>query len=457
MSSMQFSLSILFLQVVLTVLQHSSVQAAVINNCINSTSSTNSCSDITYEQVYNTLAKSQNSFNIESALYPAKKPSSVRVFVNVYGPNKTEDSVPAAKYTWSISCLYAALPAKALEVWSLWSIMVARRTQELDITISLKFCCDVSKGKLKDHVDGVLAALQDLAVSPSIRDPRLNSAECVTEGHKSDIMATGRSGRIITILCCSFLFAVLSGPLLALYVLHFQKNRPEIVTRTTNYLCGFLILLFVLLLVCKEITLANDKNVPSFIHAIYPVIAGIGFVTGLLTCGCCNVERRIFFYIPCANLTAYHFCWLLVGIMLNPTWGLAALLTVCLVIGVFTYAVFTFLCSVYDVNDYTAPEAPPDDNSKHRVQSFFSCLSAFVAVCCLIVVVILAGQSYHGRETADEVLKDGVLYLISVFFSWLYWKNCVASSNAAATSQNTIGELDVTNEAESSIPLTRLN
>lgn len=157
---MQFSLSILFfIHVVLTVLQHSSVQAAVINNCINSTSSTNSCSEITYEQVYNTLAKSQNSFNIESALYPAKKPSSVRVFVNVYGPNKTEHSVPATKYTWSISCLYAALPAKALEVWSLWSIMVARRTQKLDITISLKFCCDVSKGKLKDHVDGVLAAV----------------------------------------------------------------------------------------------------------------------------------------------------------------------------------------------------------------------------------------------------------------------------------------------------------
>lgn len=159
MSSLLVNLSILFLiHVVLTVLQHGSVKATIINNCVNSTSSTNSCSDITYEQVYNIFAKSQNSFNIESALYPAKKPSSVRVFVNVYGPNKTENSVPDAKYTWSISCLYAALPAKVLEVWSLWSIMVARRTQELNITISL-FCCDVSQGKLKDHIDGALAAV----------------------------------------------------------------------------------------------------------------------------------------------------------------------------------------------------------------------------------------------------------------------------------------------------------
>lgn len=83
------------MQVILTYLQHT-IEGAISNNCINSTSATNSCSGITYEQVYNSLAKSENSFNIESALYPAKKPSSVRVFVNVYGPNKTEDSVPVA-------------------------------------------------------------------------------------------------------------------------------------------------------------------------------------------------------------------------------------------------------------------------------------------------------------------------------------------------------------------------
>lgn len=161
MSSLQFNLAVLFsIQVVLTFLQHTS-DGAVFNKCINSTSATNSCSDITYEQVYNSLAKSENSFNIESALYPAKKSSSVRVFVNVYGPNKTENSIPAAKYTWSISCLYAALPVEVLKVWSLWSIMVKRRTQELSITISI-LCCDVTQGKLKEHVDGVLAAVSEL-------------------------------------------------------------------------------------------------------------------------------------------------------------------------------------------------------------------------------------------------------------------------------------------------------
>ena len=37
--------------------------------------------------IYNSLASDKNSFNIESALYPANEPSSVLVFVNIYGQN----------------------------------------------------------------------------------------------------------------------------------------------------------------------------------------------------------------------------------------------------------------------------------------------------------------------------------------------------------------------------------
>ena len=115
-----------------------SPKAVILHNCTTSAS----CS-YTYEQVYHSLAKSENSFNISSALYPGRsRPSSVRVFVNVYGPNKTKESIPA-KYTWSMSCFYSAVPAFALEVLSLGSILVKRRTQDLNLQIPL-FCCNIS-------------------------------------------------------------------------------------------------------------------------------------------------------------------------------------------------------------------------------------------------------------------------------------------------------------------------
>ena len=47
--------------------------------------------------------------------------------------------------------------------------------------------------------------LQDLAVKPAIRDPRLNTAECVIEGHKTNISATGP-------IRCIFLTIILWSP-----------------------------------------------------------------------------------------------------------------------------------------------------------------------------------------------------------------------------------------------------
>lgn len=116
-------------------------QASVINNCSNSTSCIH-----TYAQVYQSFTNSENSYNISYALYPGRlKPSSVHVFVNLYGlgPNKTKNSTPA-QYIWSMSCLYATIPSVVLEVLSLGAILVTPGTQYLNLEIPL-FCCNVSE------------------------------------------------------------------------------------------------------------------------------------------------------------------------------------------------------------------------------------------------------------------------------------------------------------------------
>ena len=120
-------------------------QANIFNNCVNSSS----CS-YTYEEVYQSLSQSEKKFNISHALYPGRsKPSSVRVFVNVYGRNKSKNSTPAAD-TWSMSCLYAAVPDVVLQVLSLGSILVSPRTQELNIHIpSAHFAAMCQKTKRK--------------------------------------------------------------------------------------------------------------------------------------------------------------------------------------------------------------------------------------------------------------------------------------------------------------------
>ena len=126
--------------------------ADVIKHCMNSTNST-SCS-LTYEHVYKSLTKNENSFNISHALYPEGGKPSFLVRVNVYGPNKTHNSVPA-QFIWSIHCLFSNVPALLLEMLSLGSIIVSSRTQELNIQIPA-FCCNLSANieKRKEMMQG---------------------------------------------------------------------------------------------------------------------------------------------------------------------------------------------------------------------------------------------------------------------------------------------------------------
>ena len=277
-------------------------------------------------------------------------------------------------------------------------------------------------------------------------------------------------------LFLSVLFSTLFGPLLAFKTtikrdeLKNKKGRKSKIKKNTiDFLCLILLVILVGLYIAKEVTVhkissdkeidrnkRNDKEVvPWHVEAIQPFIMGVGVMVFVVTCKVCGscgqrryqqgnqqgyqqgrqqgqqqgyqqgqqrehtVEWQSFFFIICANLATYHFCWLLVGIMLNPIWGLAVLLLLCLVIGVLTFAFYTCMYSITN-----------DNNTK--CQSFSSCFAGSLAICGLIVVVILAAQSYNGRQTADEALKEAVMYLISIFFSWLYWKRWVNKSKKSA-------------------------
>lgn len=143
----------LFLHVMMSLgEQNLNSDADIINTCVDTTWCSHS-----YEQVYKSLAKAENNFNISHALYPGRsKPASVRVLVSVFGSHKTSTSKPAL-YTWSMSCLFVSVPAAFLEFLSLGSILVTPRTQELIIHIP-QFCCNVSESReeRKKIIDEIL-------------------------------------------------------------------------------------------------------------------------------------------------------------------------------------------------------------------------------------------------------------------------------------------------------------
>jgi len=380
-----------------------------------------------------------------------------------------------------MSCIYAALPGAVLQVLSLGSILVSPRTQELDIQIP-PFCCNVSENKeeRKQKINGMLtkalAEMQDLAVSPKIRDPTLNTVECVIEGHEPNMDATGVSSHIRGILWRSFFSVMLLGPIIAFYALDFLGNDPgkedqwlccanvepnegegeegqrvcctnfvccanvtpnglgdgslrtcklccsskvvgchereDTLIRSANYFCHFLLLIEIFTIIGCLVN-SGLKHVPQELFVI-PVIIIEGFLICIVQCctkcNFCDENKNVSIYrrsvfIAFTNVISYHFCWLIVGIMINPAWGMTVLLVVC-------FAGAALFYSVYEICN--AAEGS-------FIQRCLVFPAAFTGLCLVAVLTVLAGQSFYGKETADDVVKTVILYVVGVI-SWMFWK-----------------------------------
>lgn len=110
-----------------------------------------------------------------------------------------------------------------------------------------------------------------------------------------------------------------------------------------------------------------------------------------------EVRRPLYFIW--VHLVLNHFFWLVIGIMITPTWGLTVLLIICLFIIVSFFAVYHVFKVVHD--------------GGHSLHAGLFSGVCFVGFCCAAVVPVIAGHSFYGRETADSVIKVVLLYIIT--------------------------------------------
>ena len=117
---------------------------------------------------------------------------------------------------------------------------------------------------------------------------------------------------------------------------------------------------------------------------------------------------------------------MLIGIMLNPTWGLTVTLIICFTFASFTYAVHEYLTLVSCIQDGEPPA---------KLYALLPGVLGFLAVIVLIPVIVFAGQSFNGRETADETLKTILMTALGSFISWLSWKRLLDKSQKSEERQ----------------------
>ena len=169
------------------------------------------------------------------------------------------------------------------------------------------------------------------------------------------------------------------------------------------------------------------------------------------------------------NSICYISCWFVIGIRINPSWGLTVALFIISIFAAFTYAVYLYLEVIYP-NGYNMRERentrldflrgtyilPEDDNSQNNydlqnraiailksltfsvrsnlngvidhftlleriigIKVIFVCILGCIAVVSFFLIVILAGPSIAVQTSAaDELLKTSSLYFITAFITW---------------------------------------
>ena len=164
------------------------------------------------------------------------------------------------------------------------------------------------------------------------------------------------------------------------------------------------------------------------------------------------------------NMICYISCWLVIGMRINPSWGLTVALSIISIFGALTYAVYFYLEVIYPdgynirerenklhdllMGTYTLSEASyrnplsssasNDDSSQNNndlrdraiallksltfsqsSRAIYFCILGCIAVGSFFIMVILAGPSIAGQTSAaDELLKTSSLYFIVAFITW---------------------------------------
>ena len=275
-------------------------------------------------------------------------------------------------------------------------------------------------------------------MSPAIRDPSLNTAECVIKGHDPNFEAKGRSLYIRAVLCLSLIFVIISGPLLAKYVRDLEEQSKDNNYKKKNTVKAVCFSFYILsipgsLFIIVALVLSIVYRGTDIIAVLAPIIVvSLGEFTLMMlymykmrdpnkvkNCSCFLKTFKFrnflcFLKIFGGHAISYIFCWIVTGIRINPTWGLTIALLVISLFAAVTYARYLYI------------ENFPKD-SKKPILEWLPAI-AFLTCCCLAVliiflIVIFAGHSGSEKEMGvDEVLKTTSLYFITAFITWVTWK-----------------------------------
>ena len=296
--------------------------------------------------------------------------------------------------------------------------------------------------------------MQDIAISPNIPDPSLNTVECVTMGHgKAPAFSDWKNllHKVCWyILSISLIFSQVASQWLIVQLKEWNKKKnyskvaAVMLLSLVVFISGFYLISYAwkcsgttqkyarVFFICVMVVLAR-RVVWCLGRICYSDEANINFKTLCwfsLTKGHENDPSTnvISFFIlyPAIFMACHHLLWILLGVITEPFWGISVLVAV---ISVSAILVFFF----YDFYEYYLSHECIDREcercSARRdwrreywfpfFMSLFLVLGSCAASVLLIIVLLVVAQSFLSESLVSTLVQNGLVFFSILWLGYL--------------------------------------
>lgn len=213
----------------------------------------------------------------------------------------------------------------------------------------------------------------------------------------------------------SFCFAFFLSPWLAIYTLIYFDNMKCHEKALYNALkwASVTMLIVELGLFIAASVLSGQSKAPAKCHILSILI--IIMLEGLIAGGSCflgkipkldnckSVALQIIIFML-ASMTSYHFCWVVIGVLMNTLWGVTVFLFICVIIVVLVFVLYSY----FHTFQHTG------------FKSAICYLPLLLPVVSLVTLVIINGQSFFSlKDDTDGIMKTVILSVITAIMSWM--------------------------------------
>ena len=276
-----------------------------------------------------------------------------------------------------------------------------------------------------------------MAIRPSVPDPSLNTAECVTPGHGKAPAFPGIKQGLHGLCWCILIIAVVTSTIASQFLMvklrEFCSGNEAVKKAERSKAAALVFLLpivFIGGLVVIVLSLIRDQREFSnfyFTYVFYFLLVFLAvFLRRLIWCfyrnkGSWKAMRRMsldkghnsegtsknffscFVAYPALFVVFHHLLWILFGITTEPFWAFPVLVSVIAVLFVLYFVVYQF-------------HKEFGTDVCNNCQAVFLSLLSFLVFVLLIFTLLLVGQAFLSDSLIANVVQGALVIVITYWF-----------------------------------------